>query len=175
MLVQQPPVLVIGMLGGTLGVSGVYHEFYEVHVGNDGLRMGKFFELVLFGEWSRYLEWGHKDMLWEINNSSTRGWDRMEELRNMTVKFDIALCARTSISCCLSGNFTDETLPEDARIRNAIKAMYRTLDIQPKPLSAQLKTNLWSFIGDPADVHEDSDYDWDSFLYNPGDSEASRD
>jgi hypothetical protein len=138
--------------------------------------MGEFFDLVLFGEWSRYLRWDNKNvLLWGINNRSTRAWDRMGELRNMTVKGNIALRARTSISCCFYKTFTNETLPEDARIRNAIEAMYRTLDIQPKPLSAQLKTNIWSFSGDTADVYEDSDYDWDSFLYKPGDSEAFRD
>jgi hypothetical protein len=71
----------------------------------------------------------------------------MEELRNMTVKLDIALCGRTGISYCFD-SFTEDRMPEDAGIRNSIEAMYRTLDIQPKPLPAQLKKNLWGVICD---------------------------
>jgi hypothetical protein len=123
--------------------------------------MGEFFELVLFGEWSCYLYWNYEVVWWGINSISTQDWNKMEKLRNMTVKLDIALCARGGILGCGSGRVVDKRVLEDTGIRNAIEATYRKLDIQPKPLSAQLKTNLWSVNT------VDSDYfDFEAFLRN---------
>ncbi|CRG90144.1 hypothetical protein PISL3812_07186 [Talaromyces islandicus] len=166
MLVQQPPVLVIGLLDTILGMQDS-HEFYEVHVVNDGLRMGEFFELVLFGEWRRYLGSKNEVAWWGNHEFSKRAWNRMETLRNVTVKFDIALCARGSFSCCLPDPEAEETSREIKRLRNPIDASYLKLDIQPKPLSAQLKTNFWKSFDNCDDWYDD--FDFDTFLVNPED------
>jgi hypothetical protein len=127
--------------------------------------MGEFFELVLFGEWRGYPGWNNEVAWWGISNLSRKSWNYMEQERNMTVKFDIVLCTRVTVSCYSSGSFTDERMPGDAGIKNSIEATYRKLDIQPKPLSTQLKTNLWSAV---ADIDDLEDFDFDSFLINPG-------
>jgi hypothetical protein len=105
--------------------------------------MGEFFELFLFGEWRCYLASEDEVAWWGVHRFSERAWDRMETLRNVTVKLDIALCARPHISCCYPDPVAEERSREIHRLRNPIDATYSKLDIQPKPLSVQLKTNFW--------------------------------
>lgn len=89
----------------------------------------------------------------------------MENLRNTIAKVDIVLCANQSFDCC--AQFEVTTVTDDAEIWNAIEAMYRKLEIQPKPPSAKIIFR---------DIFYDSlfleEFDFDIFLSEPKDSET---
>lgn len=115
---------------------------YSIKVGSDGLRMGELFELVVFGDWSRYLEWV-SEFVWGIMSIPlAHEWARMEKMRNMTLKPDILFYALSAGSCS-DDSSDDMGLPKNVEIRNDIAAVYRKLNIQPQPLSVHPKENYW--------------------------------
>lgn len=116
---------------------------YSIKVGSDGLRMGEFFELVVFGDWSRYLEWVHEFVWGRMSIPLAYEWARMEKMRNMTIKVDIVFHA-LSAETCSDDSSDDMGLPKNVEIRNDIEAVYRKLNTQPQPLSVHPKENYWS-------------------------------
>ncbi|GAM38618.1 hypothetical protein TCE0_033f09487 [Talaromyces pinophilus] len=143
MLVQQPPISVVGMIR-TINAAFVNdREYYEIHVGSGGLRMGELFELVVFGDWSRYLQCVNEFVWGRMSDPLAYEWARMEKLRNMTIKPDIVFDA-LSAGTCSDDSSDDMELPNDVEIRNDIETVYRKLNIQPQPLSVHPKENYWS-------------------------------
>lgn len=105
--------------------------------------MGELFELVVFGDWSRYLEWVNEFVWGKMSNFLAYEWARMEKMRNMTIKLDIVFYALSAGSCS-DDSSDDMGLPKEVEIRNYIEAVYRKLNIQPRPLSVHPKENYWS-------------------------------
>lgn len=112
-----------------------------MQIDDDGLRMGKLFELVLFGDWNQYLGLVNEFAWHRMSKVLKYEWDRMEKMRNMTVKLDIVFHALASGSC---SDDSDEGLREDVEIKNHIETVYVELNIHPDPPSIRPKANFWS-------------------------------
>ncbi|KAF4213131.1 hypothetical protein CNMCM8980_007389 [Aspergillus fumigatiaffinis] len=146
MLLQQPPMCNFGVCRYSTGGYGFSHTFFEVPGDPrgfaDGLRMGDFFEALLFGDDVRFATCRLKRVIWwkRIPQSGLSTWDEMEQLMGKTVDSDIVVSLRSHITRCYDSDDDDET-PEDEKAVDRIKNVYRELGIQPRCLG---KTNKWS-------------------------------
>lgn len=168
MLVQQPPVRKFEVyICSTSGYSFA-HTSFEVPVGRswrrgvsceiigsgtnlwaqdnprgftDGLRMGDFFEVLVFDDDVPFATCRLKHIIWwkQIPQQGLSVWNEMEHLTGKTVDSDIVVFLRSHITQRYDSD--DDEIPEDIKAMDRIKAVYRELGIQPRRLG---KTEEWS-------------------------------
>ncbi|GIJ83163.1 hypothetical protein Asppvi_001682 [Aspergillus pseudoviridinutans] len=139
MLVQQPPVRDFAVIMNTTGGYGYNHEYFKVPEDprgfTDGLRMGDFFEALMFDDDLDYAIFRLKRVTW-WKRTSQHGLsvlNQMGQLMGKTVDSDIVLTLRAH-----PGGSHDS---EDQKIRDAIRAAYQVLGIQPRLFG---KADQWS-------------------------------
>ncbi|GIK07252.1 hypothetical protein Aspvir_002910 [Aspergillus viridinutans] len=145
MLVQQPPVCKFEVYIYSTSGYGFAHTSFEVPEDprgfTDGLRMGDFFEALVFDDDVPFATCRLKHIIWwkRIPQHGLSVWKEMEHLTGKTVDSDIVVSLRSHITQCYDSD--DDETPEDIKAMDRIKAVYRELGIQPRRLG---KTEEWS-------------------------------
>ncbi|KAF7180673.1 hypothetical protein CNMCM7691_009964 [Aspergillus felis] len=144
MLLQQPPVCNFEVYFYATNAFGFTHTFFEVPEDPrgfaDGLRMGDFFEVLVFDDDVRFATCRLKHIIWwkRIPRHGLSVWNEMEHLMGKKVASDIVVSLRFHSTQCSADD--DET-PEDIKALDRVKAVYSELGIQPTRLG---KTEKWS-------------------------------
>ncbi|KAF7162566.1 hypothetical protein CNMCM5623_007812 [Aspergillus felis] len=147
MLLQQPPVCKFEVYFYSTNGYGFTHTYFEVPVQQDprgfadGLRMGDFFEVLVFDEDVHFATCRLKHIIWwkRIPRHGLSVWNEMEYLMGKKVASDIVVSLRSHSTQCYESD--DDETPENIKALDRIKAVYSELGIQPRRLG---KTEKWS-------------------------------
>ncbi|KAE8377058.1 hypothetical protein BDV26DRAFT_264370 [Aspergillus bertholletiae] len=140
MLVQQPPILRIGVLLSSYAFAES-HTFYELSTRHDGLMMEEFFETFIFNRDIISLKFDTPETVW-WGATDSYAWLRMKELRGMTVETDLVVMIFGGATCT---DFNGDGITEDVILRDQIRGIYQKLNIRPRLPTDETRLNEWKY------------------------------
>ncbi|GIJ86479.1 hypothetical protein Asppvi_005368 [Aspergillus pseudoviridinutans] len=147
MLVQQPPAHKFAVLEEGFGMGHGYRFFEipsELNGFSNGLRMGDFFEELVFGNNDWYARCNVKRVIWWCRTlpRALNPCCEMKEVSTRILNYEIVVWLRSYSNGCTESD--DEGPTQDEAAMDRIKAAYRETGIQPK---------LHGMTGELEDLH----------------------
>ncbi|GIC94586.1 F-box protein [Aspergillus udagawae] len=135
MLVLQPPAHKFAVFEEGFGMGHGY-RFFEIPGEpkgfSDGLRMGDFFEELVFGNNGQYARCDVKRVIWWCRTlpRPRHPCCEMKEVSTRILNFEIVVWLRYYSNGCTESD--DEEPTQDEEVMDRIKAAYREMGIQPR-------------------------------------------